>query len=144
MWQLLMRDDRYTLHIAGRHQDLRIQMYFEQMLEDLFFDNRIQFHGWIDDIDAWLRDKDYIVTTSYLESFCYAIAEGMACGIKPVIHNFIGCEHIWPMQYTFNVIDEFCCHIQNDTYNSNEYRKFIVDHYSREKQIEAIEEMLGL
>jgi glycosyltransferase involved in cell wall biosynthesis len=139
MWELLKRDDRYRLHIAGRHQDLRLQLYFDQMVKDLFFENRIVFHGWIDDINAWLQDKDYIVSTSYLESFCYAIAEGMACGIKPVIHNWIGVEHIWPAEYTFNVIDEFCYHIQSEVYDSDEYRQYVVDNYSVEKQIAAIE-----
>ncbi|MEK8131743.1 FkbM family methyltransferase [Paenibacillus filicis] len=129
------------LHIAGEFQDKRDYLYFQQMLTELGLKEKVFFHGWQDDVDQWLDDKDYIVSTSLLESQHLAIMEGMAKGIKPLVHNFVGAKKIYTDRYVWSTIGEAVASI-NSTYSSSEYRKFIEQYYSVEKQINEIKTLL--
>lgn len=93
-------DPDYSFHIAGRHQDLRIKLYFEQFLKRCPLP--LQFEGWVSDVPDWLQDKDYVISTSYLESFHSAVAEGMACGLVPLVHSWEGADRIYPTQWIFD------------------------------------------
>ena len=59
----------------------------------------------------------------------------MTIGVKPIIHNFIFADEIWDKKYLFNRIDEAVDMIISDEYNSKQYRKFIEDNYSLNKQL---------
>lgn len=135
---LVKKDKRYKLHIAGRFQDERYVLYFNQMLNELNLQNSVIFHGWIEDINEWLEDKNYIISTSVLESQHCSIMEAMAKGIKPIIHNFVGAKRIFNEKYIWNTVDDAVDMIVSKEYDSREYRKFIEDNYSLEKQIKNI------
>ena len=64
---------------------------------------------------------DYSLSCSYKEAFSLITAESMACGLKPVIHNWLGAKDIWGDQWTFNTIDE-AVEIFLGDYISNDYR----------------------
>lgn len=136
-------DDRYMLHIAGQYQELRYKLYFDHIINEMGLSKNVIFHGWIDDVNTWLNDKHFTVSTSVLESFCYGIADAMACGLKPVIHNFIGAKELYPNKYIFNSVKDFGEMILDDDYNPSEYREFIESHYSQEKQFNNIDELLN-
>jgi len=135
-------DDRYVLHIAGQHQELRFQLYFEHMIREMKLNGNAVLYGWVDDIDSWLDAKHFILSTSALESFGYAIAEAMASGLKPLIHNFVGAKELYPEKYLFNSVKEFGERVLSNDYNSAEYRKHIEDNYSLERQLGEIERLL--
>jgi tetratricopeptide (TPR) repeat protein len=135
-------DDRYVLHVAGKHQELRFQLYFEHIIKEMELEKNVVFHGWIDDVNGWLEDKHFTVSTSVLESFCHGIADAMACGLKPLIHNFIGAKELYPQKYIFNSVKDFSDMVINDDYNPAEYRKYIKDNYSQDKQLNEIENLL--
>ncbi|MBD3257172.1 glycosyltransferase [candidate division GN15 bacterium] len=100
-------DPEYSLHIAGSHQDVRIQLYFQHFL------NRnplpVYFDGWVDDIPSWFEDKGYVISTSLFESFHYSIAEGMASGVLPLIHDWFGADKLYPKDYLFGDPDGCVC-----------------------------------
>ena len=135
-------DDRYVLHIAGTFQELRFELYFKHMVKAMSLEKNIVFHGWVGNIPDWLEDKHYIVTTSVFESFCYAIAEGMSCGLKPIIHNFVGADGLYPEKYLFNNVRRFAEMVIGEGYKPSEYRQYIVENYSLEKQLKAIEGLI--
>ncbi|UCC43453.1 MAG: tetratricopeptide repeat protein [Candidatus Zixiibacteriota bacterium] len=97
-------DPEYTFHIAGTHQDPRIALYFSHFLDKIKLP--ISFDGWIEDMPAWYADKDYVISTSLFESFHYSIAEGMASGLMPLIHNWYGAENLYPDRYLYNDPDD--------------------------------------
>ncbi|HGE72565.1 TPA: tetratricopeptide repeat protein [Candidatus Poribacteria bacterium] len=136
-------DDRYMLHIAGRHQELRFQLYFDHIVKEMNLSDNVIFHGWIDDVSKWLDDKHFTISTSVLESFCHGIADAMACGLKPLIHNFIGAKELYPPKYIFNSIKDFTKLVLEDDYNSFEYRQYIEENYSQEKQFKDIENLVS-
>jgi glycosyltransferase involved in cell wall biosynthesis len=140
--KLVKIDKKYKLYIAGEFQDSLIELYFNYQIEQMGLQENVVFEGWQDNIDEWLQDKNYILSTSIHESFGYGIAEAMSRGIKPIIHNFIFSKEIWGENYTFNTVDEAINMITDMNYNSNEYRKFIEENYSLEIQIEKIKTTL--
>ncbi len=136
------RDNRYKFYIAGRYQDNRYALYYQQMVKEFGLENNIFFQGWQDDLDNWLEDKNYILCTSVLESQNMSVMQAMAKGIKPIIHNFVGADGIYPRKYLWNTIDEAVGMITEAGYESSEYEQFVQDNYSLQKQLETINSMI--
>ena len=135
-------DNRYKLHVGGDFQDPRYKIYFDYIKKEMKLENNFILHGWINEVDKFLEDKDYTLSTSIHESFGYNIAEAMARGIKPIIHNFDGAKSLWPNELIYNTIDEAVEKITEQTYDSEGYRRFIEDNYSLEEQIDSFNHLL--
>ena len=142
--ELLQADTKYRLFIAGDFQDARYQLYFNQMIKEMDLAKNIQFDGWVDDVPHWLENKHYIVCTSVLEGHPVSLMEAMACGLKPVIHNFVGARDIYPEKYLWNTIPEFCQILTSDDYSSIEYKNYIEKYYSLSLQIDSIENVISI
>ncbi|AEX85449.1 glycosyl/glycerophosphate transferase, teichoic acid biosynthesis [Marinitoga piezophila KA3] len=141
--KLVEKDNRYKLHIAGDFQDLRYEIYLKHMVREMNLENNVIFYGWVDDMDEWWEDKNYLLSTSIHESFGYNIAEALAKGIKPIIHNFYGSKNLWPENFIFNTINEAVDMILSNDYDSEKYRKFI-EKYSLDKQIDEIKKIIKI
>ncbi len=140
-------DSEYSLHIAGQHQDSRIQLYFEHFLRKNPLP--VRFHGWIDDMPAWYADKDYVISTSLFESFHYSIAEGMASGLMPLIHDWYGAKGVYPQEFLFTDPDECLSLLKRQEklekhQLAQENRRFIVERYNQADKYRQIEEQLAL
>lgn len=97
-------DPSYSLHIAGQFQDQRIEYYMKYYADKNALP--LQIDGWVEDMPKWYDDKDYVISTSYWESFHFSIAEGMASGLMPLIHAWPGSDTIYPTRFLFNGPDE--------------------------------------
>lgn len=136
-------DKRYKLFVAGEFQLYpQIKYYWDYQIKALNLENHVIFEGWQSDINSWLEDKNYILATSICESFGYFIAEGMAKGIKPIIHNFPGSKYIYPEKYTWNTVDEAVGMVVEGEYESEVYREYIESNYKIEKQMSLIKDLL--
>lgn len=136
------KDKRYKLYIAGQFQDDRDVLYFKQMIKEFGIEKNVFYEGWQDDLDKWLEDKNYILCTSLLESQNISVMEAMVKGIKPIIHNFVGCKSIYKKKYVWNSISDAVNMITDKEYDSNEYKKFIENKYSLEEQMKKIKEVI--
>jgi glycosyltransferase involved in cell wall biosynthesis len=139
---LKKEDNRYRLFVGGEFQDQRDILYFRQMIKELNLENNLVYQGWIENVNEWLEDKQYIVSTSLLEGQHLSVMEGMCKGIKPIIHNFVGAKQVYDKKYVWNTINEAVAMIKDESYDSEEYRKYIVDNYSNEKQLMKIKSEL--
>ena len=137
-------DNKYQLHVGGDFQDPRYFVYFNYIRKEMKIEDNFILHGWIDNVEEFLEDKDYILSTSIHEGHPYNILESMARGIKPIIHNFDGAKSIWPNELIYNTIDEAVEKITEESYDSESYRRFIEDNYSLEEQIDLIETILNI
>jgi glycosyltransferase involved in cell wall biosynthesis/ubiquinone/menaquinone biosynthesis C-methylase UbiE len=142
MNELVKRDKRYKLYIAGEFQDSLIKLYWYDQINKLGIEKNIVFEGWQKDVSTWLEDKNYILSTSIHESFGYGIAEAMSKGLKPIIHNFLFAEEIWDEKFMFNSVSEAVEMICDKNYNSSEYRFFIENKYSLDEQLGKIKDLL--
>jgi len=143
MQKLHYIDPEYRLFFGGAFQDQVLEQYLRHIVEALGLRDVVFFDGWQDDVNAWLGDKHYIVSTSVCEGHPVGILEGMACGLKPVVHNFVGAQQIFPSEFLFNISEEFCGQILSDTYEPRRYRGFVEQRYSLNRQLSGINEILA-
>ena len=141
MQKLHYIDPEYCLYFGGEFVDLALEEYLKHMVDALDLRDVIFFDGWQDDVSNWFEDKHYIVSTSIIESQSRGVLEGMACGLKPVIHNFPGADQMFPSEYLFNISEEFCEQILSDKYEPQRYRRFVEENYPLEKQLIKINEI---
>ncbi len=141
-------DPTFEFHIAGGHQDERIHLYMDNFLAQMPF--KVNFDGWQDDMPKYLEDKDYIISTSLFESFQYAIAEGMAQGLVPLVHNWIGSDFFYPKENIFVCPEDAIQIIRKfedlTDKNKKKYREsmraHIVNNFTFERQIADIRKAL--
>ncbi|MFT5144799.1 MAG: glycosyltransferase involved in cell wall biosynthesis, partial [Thalassolituus oleivorans] len=142
MHQLVAADPRYRLHVAGKFQDPALELYWNHQIKQLGLSDNVIMYEWQSDIAAFLEDKSYILSTSLHESFGYSIAEAMARGIKPVVHNFPHASDMWAPEILFNSTSEAVAMIRSADYDSTAYRAFIQEHYSLESQVDHIRSLI--
>lgn len=117
----------YELHALGPWNDR--YAWEKAYQEDFIKRNVIAFfdYDWVDDLPAWLADKDFILSCSKKEAFGYSIAEGMAMGLKPIIHNFYGAEWLWGKTgLLWNTIEEAVELIDDVPEAGHEYRDMLL------------------
>lgn len=93
-------------------------------------------------INALFDRSNYILLTSPVEGNPNCIIEGMAAGLKPVIHRFIGSEKQFPESCYWNTIDDAVRMIKSKTYYSSSYRKWIETYYDMWKVYPALEKII--
>ncbi|MDP9837767.1 glycosyltransferase involved in cell wall biosynthesis [Neorhizobium huautlense] len=106
MHALVKKDPSYTLHVAGAQDEFVAMPYLRRTTEKLGLVENIFYYDWQRDMPAFLADKGVILSTSIHESFGYNIAEAMAVGALPVVHDYPGAEEFWPEAIRFSSIDE--------------------------------------
>ena len=141
--KLVETDKRYKLFIAGRFQEQLLRLYWEYQVIRMGLSDNVIFDGWQRDISSWLEDKNYLLSTSIHESFGYGIAEAMARGIKPVIHDFLNADEIWDKRFLFNTVDEAVNMILDDDYCSETYRDYIKNRFSLDDKVNTIKKLLN-
>lgn len=124
--KLKQLDSRYHIYWLGKWHDYHWE---EAYARDFIEYNKlpITFTDWVEDLDAWLEDKHYLLLGSKKEAFSYATAEAMAKGIKPVLHAFYGSRELWP-GITWSGIEEAVTRITEDRYDSESYRRYLQEH----------------
>ncbi|MHC4529911.1 MAG: glycosyltransferase family 4 protein, partial [Planctomycetota bacterium] len=139
MQKLHYIDPEYKLFFAGAFQDPMLEQYIRHMVRDLELGDVVFFDGWQEDMNFWLQDKHYIVSSSIGESQGMGLLEGMACGLKPVIHNFPGADEIFPGEFLFNISEQFCEQISSGPYEPQRYRRFVEEKYPLKNQLSKID-----
>ncbi len=142
-YKLKQIDPKYKIHAAGAVQDVYYTYYFKYMIKEMNLQDNVVLYGWVDDMESWWEDKDYVLSTSIHEGLPYNIMEGMAKGFKPIIHNFYGSKQIFLPETIFNTVDEAVELITEEKYESEKYRKFIEDNYTLREQIRNIKLILN-
>ncbi len=142
MYELLESDGQYELHIAGKFQDRVVENYFDHMVKDLDLDKNVFMSGFQDNVAGWLSDKSFIVCPSLVEGHPVAVMEGMACGCKPLIHNFPGASTFFPHYMLFNTAMRFAEMVRaKDEWTSGWYRCWVESKYPFAQQAAKIEEI---
>lgn len=136
-------DPRYKIHWLGQRSDYQWEhAYFDDFIEH----NNLNFEitNIVDSVDEFLDDKDYILSASHKEAFGYNIAEGMAKGLKPIIHRFFGADALWP-GLTWDTIDQAVEMITSADYDSQQYPKYLFNHeYTLPEMMARIDEIINL
>lgn len=141
--QVAVREDsEYCLHVAGTHQEVRFKVYMEHLIKEMGLENHVEFHGWVKNVPALLRDMDYVISTSPWEGCPNNVIEAMACGVKPLIHNWRGARDIFPDEFVFNSIPEFLEILKSPDYDSRSYRAYCEKNFNARIQVNKMDAFL--
>ena len=78
----------------------------------------------------FLKDKNYILSTSITEGHPNNILEAMACGVKPLIHNYPHSRTQFKDSDIWDSVGDAMTNIFFGSYNSREYRNFVNTNYN--------------
>jgi hypothetical protein len=131
----------HQFHVAGGFTDLRTSRYLRHLAATLGLGGALHLHGPVADMPGFLADKGVILSTSMYESFGLNIAEGMACGLAPVVHDFPGADMLWPAECLFASVDEAVALIRAARPGA-QWRDW-VRRYSLDNQINATRQLLA-
>lgn len=113
----------HRLHIAGGIQDMTTVDYCMNLAERLRL--KIRFYGHIQDVNSFLEDKNYLLSTAISEGCPNNVIEAMAKGIKPVVHNWPGSLEQFRL-YVFDTVQEAVSAIHDGSpYHSKAYRGLV-------------------
>jgi hypothetical protein len=91
-----------------------------------------------------MENINYLLSTSMKECMSLPIAEAMAKGIKPVIHNWWGADQLYPKELCSYSLEGMIDIVKEKEYNSIFYRKHIEDNYDLDKQVDKLNNIIGL
>ena len=130
----------YSIFPAGSQGDTRRSFYLNYITHAMRTNTKIAPIKRYKDVQEFLGDKSYALSTSVVEGHPNALLEAMACGLKPIIHNWPGALSLFPEHLIWNTIPE-AISILEGPYDSNEYRQFVEERYDMNKVYKKIEEL---
>jgi len=142
MQKLHYLDAGYRLSFSGTFESPVLEQYMQYMIRTLDLTRVISFEPPPGDLNAWLSDKHFLVAGGIGEDQVGALLTGMACGLKPVVHNFPGADKLLPPQYLFNIAEQFCEQVLSRDYQPQEYRRLVELRYPLEPQLKTVEGLL--
>ena len=142
MQKLHYMDPGYRLSFAGAFESPLLEQYLRHMVRTLGLEDVVTFEPSFGELNHWLSDKHFIVAAGISENQVEALLAGMACGLKPVIHNFPGADKLFPQRHLFNIAEQFCELVLARDYEPERYRAFVEQHFPIEEQLDRIQGVL--
>jgi glycosyltransferase involved in cell wall biosynthesis len=136
------RDPGITFHIAGDFQEERARFYMKHLLAEMGIADHVVFHGWVENITEFLSNMNSLISTSPWEACPNNVIEAMACGIKPIIHNWPGAKQLFPNNLIFNTVDDFLNILFSEDYQPEAYRLHAEKYFNAEHQLPKIESFI--
>ncbi len=143
MQKLHYLDRDYRLSVAGQFKSPVLEQYVRHMVRTLGLTDVVSFGPYPADLNAWLADKHFIVSSGMGESQVEVLLAGMATGLKPVVHNFPGAEALFPPECLFNIAEEFCEQVTSREYDPAGYRRFVEARYPMAEQSKQVHGVLS-
>ena len=120
---------------------------YESYLDTRGIRDAVTLYPPIDDMNTFYEQIDYLLHPGMKETFCYAVGEAMAKGIKPIVNNFYGAKDIWNSEFLYNTHEEavkMFYHPGNQKRPDINYRNYIKENYGLEKYFKETDEYLGI
>lgn len=125
---LLRQDERFRLSIRGDAPDPRYARALRTMIDELGLASRVTLvTERVEDLNAWLADKSHLVSASIEESFHLALGEGMAAGLRPLVHAWDEAREIWPEEHVFRDAEGFVARATDARFEPSRYRAQLLD-----------------
>ena len=132
----------FTLHIAGEWQDGELKIYCENLIHELGLKDRVEFCSRVPDLAGWYADKDFYLCTSTRETFHYSLAEAMACGLKPVIHEWPGVQEFYDDAFVFQTVAEAVCMLKGSLIPDS-YRQCILENWNQDRLLKRLDRIVN-
>lgn len=134
--QIALELKDYQFNIYGNVTDLRLKDYINQMSL-----HNVHLLGYETDIQKLFDSHDALLLCSPAEGNPNCVIEGMAAGLKPIIHSFTGYNMQFPEPLIFRSVKQAVDRIKDTEYNSKLYRLWIENNYDMYKVYPKLEEL---
>jgi glycosyltransferase involved in cell wall biosynthesis len=136
-------DAQYRIYWLGKNNDYHWEHeYLKEFIARKGLPIILE-EDYVEDLDNWWENKNYVLHCSHKETYTYAVAEAMAKGIKPIFHRYFGAEATWP-DLTWDSLDEAIDMITEQVYDSNSYRQYLINHHlDLESMMQSIEGVIN-
>jgi glycosyltransferase involved in cell wall biosynthesis len=148
--ELAKRSSQWQLHVVGRMFENSVwQMHIDHILDNNNIRDKVHFYGNLsydtgNEINAFLEDKQFLLSASHKEAFSFVTAEAMSKGIKPVVYNFWGANKIWPEANLYKNEHEAVKLFESDVYHSLTYRKWIEENYPLDSHLQEMSDFMAI
>ncbi|HPY76641.1 MAG TPA: hypothetical protein PLQ45_02250 [Anaerohalosphaeraceae bacterium] len=133
MQKLHYLDADMRLHLAGEFEDPLVGRYIESMIEAMDLENVVFLDGTPKNLNRWLKDKHYIVSTAIDGRAMKGTLTGMAAGLRPLVHLFPGAGEWVEPEYLFALAEDFCRQILEGSYEPLRYRTMAIGRHSADQ-----------
>lgn len=139
----------WQLHVRGTYSThAQYNSYCKYLEQDLHLGDFLFWSPRVEDMSAFLDDKDYFLLPSTKEAFSYATAEAMAKGIMPVIGNWQSAKETWgeyANQTYLQMLYRFLgsCY-EPQAHTPEVYRKYVEDNYNQVEYFKKLDEFMGI
>lgn len=150
--EVIQKMDNLHLHIAGSVDPLYMDYYdaMQVLVEKLGLEDKVTFHGNVEDVPAWLQKIDIFVSNSYSEGLQSALLEAMATGCFCLAHRWDGVNEILPPEYLYFSDWELYNKIQNyylspekaRNYHHNYMRKIVVEKFDLRESLVQVRNVI--
>ncbi|HDY88316.1 MAG TPA: glycosyltransferase [bacterium] len=148
MAELVKFNPAFHLHSAGGWQDKGCEIYMKHMAKEMGIEENITYYGFVENMETFWPGKGILLSTSFHEGHPCNIMEGMARGLRPVIHNFIGAKGLYQEKYLFNTVVDAINMITEwsaTTPDEKDYRKYVIDRgWTKKSMMASISKLIRL
>jgi glycosyltransferase involved in cell wall biosynthesis len=145
IYKVVKLDPEYQFIVVGPcHGERWLEKYFEEFLKYNGLSNNVKRVESVVSVDNWMEQIDYILSTSMKECMSLPMIEGMAKGVKPIIHHWWDAKELYPDNLVFETVDQAAEMIMGKDYDSVSYRKFVEDNYTLDKEVKALNRILQI
>lgn len=110
-------DKRFSLYYLGkqpheyswmrtRFGEMKYYQAFRESINASDFQNSVMFDGFTSDVPGWFSKIGFQLSTSEHEGSHQAVAEAMAAGTIPIIHDWKGASRLYPAELVYSTVDE--------------------------------------
>lgn len=142
MQKLHYMDPGYKLFFSGAFESPMLEQYVRHMVRTLDLTEVVFFEPHPGDLNAWLSDKHFVVAGGIGADQVETLLTAMACGLKPVVHNFPEAAELLGPTYLFNIAEQFCEQVLSSDYQPRQYRRLVEQRYPLEQQLKRIDDIL--
>lgn len=104
--------------------------YRDNIVKELKLD--VRYYDYIPDLNDWLDQLDFFVTTNMKDAFSLIVAQAASKGIPVYAHHFWGAPGIYPKEWIWETPVNLAARILYDKHVSEDYRTFVQEHYANE------------
>lgn len=142
--QLRRRVPDATLTFAGPVQDPVLIDYLLQQVQAMQLEGHVHFEGAIDKsaLPGFLQQFSVILNTSYVEGHSVALLEGMAAGLRPVVHRFVGADAVYPDAWLYDTPAQAVSRIVRRPFTPLEHHAFVVGQFDLATQAQRVDTAL--
>ena len=140
---LYKKDHRWKLHLRGQHERGEYwPVMYEHYLDSRNIREAVILYPQVEFMNDWYENIDILLHPGMKESFCYAIGEAMAKGIRPVINEFYGAREIWRHEDLYQTHEEAVQKILHPV-DPKDPRHYIETAHNLKDMLVAFDKLLG-